>query len=109
MPSLSAAVGVSRWMGDSLRPAVSAGLRGGYVWMNGIADGTTAMGSRQQGVWLGPEVALQVGLWPRARVHPILGLAVGWHLAGVRGTVTGGRDVEAVGPWGGVNVAVAIR
>jgi hypothetical protein len=109
MPSASAAVGAARWMGTSLRPAVSLGLRGGYVWMNGIADGTTASGSRQQGFWLGPEVGLQVSVWPRSRVHPVLGLTAGAHLVGVRGTVGNGRDVEAVGIWGGVNAAVAVR
>lgn len=109
MPSLSAGLGASRWMGDSLRPAISVGVRGGYLWMNGIADGTAATASRQRGVWLGPEVVLQVGLWPRARVYPIVGLAAGWHLVGVRGTVDGGRDVEAVGPWAGISAAVAVR
>ena len=109
MPSVSAALGVSRWLGTQLRPALTLGLRGGYVRMNGIADGQTATGARQQGAWLGPELALQVSAWPRARVHPIIGLAVGAHLLGVRGTVEGGRDVEAVGFWGGVSAALAVR
>ena len=110
MPSVSAALGLSPWSGGSLlRPALSLGLRGGYVRMNGIANGQTAIGTRQQGAWLGPELALQVSAWHRARVHPILGLAAGVHLLGVRGTVEGGRDVEAVGFWGGVSAAVAVR
>jgi hypothetical protein len=77
--------------------------------MNGIADAGAATSARQDGAWLGPEVALQVSIWPSARIHPILGLAAGAHLVGVRGTVEGGRDVEAVGIWGGVNAAVAVR
>ena len=109
MPSVSAALGVSRWIGASLRPAISLGLRGGYVRMNGIADPTAATGSHQQGVWLGPEIALQVSAWSRARVHPILGVAAGTHLLGVRGTVDNGHDVEAVGIWGAVSLAVAVR
>ena len=109
MPSVSAALGVSRWIGASLRPAISVGLRGGYVRMNGIADATAATGSHQQGVWLGPEVTLQVSAWDRARVHPVLGVSAGAHLLGVRGTVNNGRDVEAVGIWGGVSAAVAVR
>jgi len=109
MPSVSAAIGVSRWLGAHLRPALTLGVRGGYVRMNGIADGQTATGLRQQGAWLGPELALQVSAWPRARVHPIVGLAAGAHLLGVRGTVDGGRDVEAVGFWGGVSAALAVR
>ncbi len=109
MPSVSAALGASRWIGASLRPAVSVGLRGGYVRMNGIADSAAAMASRQQGVWLGPELALQLSAWPRARIHPVVGLSAGAHLLGVRGTVNNGSDVEAVGVWGGVNAALAIR
>ena len=109
MPSGSAALGVSRWLGTSLRPALSAGLRGGYVWMNGIADGKVATGARQAGIWLGPEVVLQVSVWPGARVHPIVGVAAGAHLLGVRGTVNQDRDVEAVGFWGGLSAAVAVR
>jgi hypothetical protein len=77
--------------------------------MNGIADGMAATGAHQQGAWLGPEVALQVSAWARARVHPVLGVAVGTHLLGVRGTVYNGESVEAVGIWGGVSAAVAIR
>ena len=109
MPSGSAALGVSRWIGTSLRPAVTLGLRGGYVRMNGIADGNAATGAHQEGAWLGPELVLQVSAWPRARIHPIVGLAGGAHLLGVRGTVAGGGDVKAVGLWGGVSAALAVR
>jgi hypothetical protein len=109
MPSVSAAVAASRWIGASLRPAISLGLRGGYVRMNGIADSTAATAAHQQGIWLGPEASLQVSGWPRARVHPILGVAVGVHLLGVRGTVDNGTDVEAVGIWGALSAAVAVR
>jgi hypothetical protein len=109
MPSVSAALGISRWIGASLRPAISLGIRGGYVRMNGIADGAAAAGSHQQGIWLGPELALQVSAWTRARVHPVVGVSAGAHLLGVRGTVNDGHDVEAVGLWGGVSAAVAVR
>jgi len=109
MPSVSAAFGLSPWGATFLRPALTLGLRGGYVRMNGIADGLAATGVRQQGAWLGPEAALQVSAWGRARVHPVLGIAAGVHLLGVRGTVDGGRDVEAVGFWGGVSAALAVR
>jgi hypothetical protein len=109
MPSVSAALGAWRWIGTSLRPAASLGLRVGYVRMNGIADATAATGSHQQGIWLGPEASLQVSAWPRARVHPVLGVAAGAHVVGVRGTVNEGRDVEAVGIWGGVSAALALR
>jgi hypothetical protein len=109
MPSGSVALGAARWLGPALRPSLSAGLRGGYVWMNGIADGMAATGARQRGIWLGPEVALHLALWPGARVHPILGLTAGTHVLGVRGTVNEGADVKAIGLWGGFSVAVAMR
>ena len=109
MPSVSVALGMSGWMGPSLRPAISLGLRAGYVRMNGIADGTLATPSHRQGVWLGPEVALQVTALARARIHPVLGVSAGVHVVGVRGTVNVGRDVEAAGLWGGITAAVAVR
>lgn len=109
MPSGSAALGVSRWTSAALRPALSVGLRAGYVWMNGVPAGGAAVSAHQQGVWLGPEASLQVSAWASARVHPVVGLTAGAHLLGVRGTVNDGRDVEAVGLWGGVNAAVALQ
>lgn len=109
MPSLAATVGTARWVGTSLRPALGAGVRAGYLWMNGVADGATATGARQHGLWMGPEIVLQISLWPRSPVHPIIGVAAGWHLVGVRGTVNDGQDVRAVGAWGGISAAVAVR
>jgi hypothetical protein len=96
MPSGSAAVGLVRQRDAFLRPALSGGLRAGYVWMNGTSAAATVAGSHQQGVWLGPELMLQVSAWAASRVHPVLALSAGAHLVGVRGTVGGGRDVEAV-------------
>lgn len=109
MPSVSAALGASRWVGASLRPAISLGLRGGYVWMNGIADGGAATARSQQGAWVGPEATLQLSAWAAARIHPVLSLDVGAHVLGVRGTVNDGRDVEAVGVWGEISAGVAVR
>lgn len=110
MPSASVALGGARSIGTSLQPAISLGLRAGYVRMNGIATGTSAStGSREQGMWLGPELTLQVSAWARARVHPVLAVAVGAHVLGVRGTVDNGDDVKAIGIWGGVSAAVAVR
>jgi len=109
MPSVSAALGISRWMGPTIRPSISLGLRGGYVRMNGIAEGMAATSAHKAGVWLGPEVAVQVSAWAGARVHPILGVVAGVHLIGVRGTVDQGRDVEAVGLWSGISLALAVR
>ena len=109
MPSVSAAVGLARRRDVSLRPAISVGLRAGYVWMNGIATAATVTGSHQQGVWLGPELMLQVSGWADARVHPVLALSAGAHLLGVRGTVGEGRDVEAVGWWCSIGAGIAVR
>jgi hypothetical protein len=109
MPSASFAIGAAGWLGARLRPAVSAGIRSGYVWMNGVAAGTAATGSRQQGPWIGPEISLQITAWPSARFHPVLGVTAGAHLVGVRGTVDADRDVQAMGFWGGLSAAVALR
>ncbi|HVT09186.1 MAG TPA: hypothetical protein VHO67_17115 [Polyangia bacterium] len=110
MPSASAAVGLSRRRDAWLRPAVTAGLRAGYVWMTGTASGAAASGTQQQGAFLGPEVGVQLGGWAGARVHPVLALSAGVHLLGVRGTVSGGGgDVDAVGWWTGVSAGVVLR
>ena len=108
MPSMSSALGACFCAG-SLRPSVSLGARLGYAWMNGVpGDGATS-GTRQAGVWAGPELAVELSAWPRARVHPVLSLAVGAHVAGVRGTVDGGRDVRATAIWSGLSLGAAVR
>ena len=98
MPSVSAALGVSRWIGASLRPAISVGLRGGYVRMNGIADGTAATGAHQQGVWLGPELALQISAWPRARVLTIDSSASQWSAYDVTPGTSAASEVRLASP-----------
>ena len=108
MPSLSSALGAC-WCGGSLRPSVSLGARVGYAWMNGVAADGATTGTRQQGAWLGPELAVELSAWPRARVHPLLSLAVGAHVVGVRGTVNGGRDVKATSLWSGLSLGVAVQ
>lgn len=110
MPSASAALGFSRRRDAWLRPAVTAGLRAGYVWMNGAAGGPAATGTKEQGAWLGPELTLQVGGWAYARVHPVLSLSTGIHLIGVRGTVGGGGgDVDATGWWATGSAGIVLR
>ena len=109
MPSISFSLGASKAMGPALCPAISAGLRAGYVWMNGTAAGTAAISSHQQGLWLGPELQLQVSAWARARIHPVLGVSAGAYLVGVRGTIDGDRDVEAVRFWAGITAGLALR
>jgi len=109
MPSLSLAIGASKDIGPALCPAISAGVRAGYVWMNGTPAGTAATGSHQQGPWLGPELLLQVSAWASERVHPVLGVSAGAYLVGVRGTIDGDRAVEAVRFWGGISAGLALR
>jgi hypothetical protein len=108
MPSLSIALGVSG-AGEWLRPRISLGARAGYAWMSGVAASAGTTGLREQGAWLGPELALELLAWPHARVHPVLALSVGANVIGVRGTVTGGRDVVATGFWGGLGVGAAVK
>lgn len=109
MPSVSGAIGAS-FGGRALRPSLSLGVRGGYAWMSGVAAGGVATtGSRQQGAWAGPELALGLAVWPHARVHPVLSFSGGAHIVGVRGTVDDGRDVMATAVWAGFSVGAAVR
>ena len=108
MPSLSSALGACL-CSASLRPSVSLGARAGYVWMNGVAGDGTTRGTRQQGAWVGPELAVELSAWSRARIHPVLSLSVGVHVVGVRGTVNDGRDVMATALWSGLGLGVAVR
>jgi hypothetical protein len=108
MPSLSAALGASLTRG-LLRPVVTLGVRAGYVWMNGAAASAGNVGSGERGAWFGPEAAFELGVWPRARIHPVLALRVGAHIIGVRGTVSEGRDIEDTAIWGGLSLGLAVR
>jgi len=108
MPSLSSALGASFWVG-SLRPSVSLGARAGYAWMSGVAGSGATTGYRERGAWVGPELAVELSAWPHARVHPLLSLSVGAHILGVRGTVSGGRDVMATSVWSGLSLGAAVR
>jgi hypothetical protein len=108
MPSVSSALGACL-CAASLRPSVSLGARAGYAWMSGVAGDGATTGTRQQGAWVGPELAVELSAWSRARVHPVLSLAVGAHVVGVRGTVDGGRDVMATALWSGLSLGAAVR
>ena len=108
MPSASGALGACLCAGG-LRPSVSLGARAGYAWMSGVAADSASIGTLQQGAWLGPELAFELAAWARARVHPVLSLAVGAHVIGVKGTVEGGRDVRATALWSGLSLGAAVR
>jgi hypothetical protein len=108
MPSVSSALGAS--FGSAwLQPRLSAGARAGYAWMSGVAASAATTGDHQQGVWAGPELALELSAWPRAHVHPLLAFSVGAHIFGVRGTVNGGRDIMATGLWSALSIGAAVR
>jgi hypothetical protein len=108
MPSLSGAFGACA-CGGWFRPSVSLGARAGYAWMNGVPHDGATIGTRKTGAWLGPELAIELSAWSRARVHPVFAFSVGAHLVGVRGTVDDGRDVAAAGFWSGLSVGAAVR
>jgi len=108
MPSLSSALAACL-CAASLRPSVSLGARVGYVWMSGVAANGATTGTRQQGAWFGPELAVELSAWPRARIHPLLSLAVGAHVVGVRGAVDSGRDVRATALWSGLSLGAAVQ
>jgi hypothetical protein len=108
MPSLSSALGFSL-SGAWLEPRLSLGARVGYAWLNGVARTTAATGKREQGVWAGPELTLELSAWSGARVHPLLSFAVGAHIFGVRGTVDSGQDILATGLWSSLSLGAAVR
>jgi hypothetical protein len=108
MPSLSIAVGASG-SGATLRPRASLGARAGYVWMSGVAASPSTTGLHQEGAWVGPELAIELAVWPHARVHPVLALSLGANVVGVRGTVNDGHDVVASGFWGGLGLGAAVK
>ncbi len=105
MPSLSIAFGASGG-GASLRPRASLGARAG---MSGVAASPSTTGLHQEGAWLGPELAIELAIWPHARVHPVLALSLGANVVGVRGTVNDGHDVVASGFWGGLGLGAAVK
>ncbi|HEX3697602.1 MAG TPA: hypothetical protein VH374_19680 [Polyangia bacterium] len=108
LASVSGAVGASfdaAW----LQPKVSLGVRAGYAWMNGVAASAASTGRSENDAWFGPELAVDLSAWPRARVHPLLSLAAGAHIVGVKGTVSGGNDVTATGLWSALSLGVAVR
>jgi hypothetical protein len=108
MASVSSAFGASFGAG-SLRPGVSLGARVGYVWMSGAAASAATRASDEQGVWLGPELAVELAAWPHARIHPVLSLSAGAHIFGVKGTVNEGRDVKATALWSALSLGIAVR
>jgi len=108
MPSASGALGASLGSGW-LQPRVSLGVRAGYAWMNGIAASAATTGDHQRGFWGGPELGFELAAWSHARVHPVLGLSLGAHLFGVRGSVDEGRDIKATGLWSGLSLGAALR
>jgi hypothetical protein len=108
MPSMSGALGAS-FGAASLQPSVSLGARAGYAWMSGVPGSGATTGYREHGAWVGPELAVELSAWPRARVHPMLSLSVGAHVLGVRGTVSGGRDVMATSLWSALSLGAAVR
>jgi hypothetical protein len=108
MPSVSAALALS--LGKAwLQPRLSVGARVGYAWMSGVSASGATIGGREQGVWAGPELLVELSAWPRARVHPLLSLSLGASVLGVRGTVNGARDVDLTGVWSSLSVGVALR
>jgi hypothetical protein len=85
------------------------GARSGVVRLTGEPHlGTTLVGGRQSGPWLGPEMGLAAIFFPRAAVHATVALSAGAMLLGVRGTVAGDDDVAAQGPWAALVVGLGL-
>jgi hypothetical protein len=84
------------------------GARAGVARLAGepSSSSTITSGETQTGPWLTPEVGISLTLFPHAPVHATLALSGGVMLLGVRGEVTGDRDVSILGPWAGVILGV---
>jgi len=77
------------------------GARAGVARLTGepSSEARTTLGETQSGPWLGPELGALVALFPHAAVHAVVALSGGVALLGVRGEVTGDRNVNVWGPW----------
>jgi hypothetical protein len=108
MPSVSSALGLS--FGSAwLQPRLSLGARVGYAWMSGVSASGATTGGREQGVWAGPELLVELSALSRARIHPLLSLSVGADVLGVSGTVNSARDVSVTGVWSSLSIGAAMR
>jgi hypothetical protein len=108
MPSVSSALGLS--FGSAwLQPRLSLGARVGYAWMSGVSASGATTGGREQGVWAGPELLVELSAWSRARIHPLLCLSIGANVLGVSGTVNSARDVSVTGVWSSLSIGAAMR
>jgi hypothetical protein len=67
---------------------------------------TTTASETQSGPCLGPEIGVLVSFFPRAPVHATVAFSAGATLLGVRGEVTGDRNVDLLGPWTTLSIGV---
>lgn len=98
----SAAVG---WALD--RILMWAGAVAGFARVGGQPH-PNAIGRVESGPWIGPEVGLDVALWPRAPVHATVGAAAGAALLGVKGDVDRDADVAVLGAWAALRLGFGI-
>ncbi len=98
----SAAVG---WTFD--RILLWVGAVAGFARVGGQPH-PNAIGRVESGPWIGPEVGLDVALWPRAPVHATVGAAAGAALLGVKGNVDGDADVAVLGAWAALRLGFGI-
>jgi len=83
------------------------GARAGVASLTGEpGPGSQASGRTQSGPCLGPELGASVTLFPHAPAHVTVTLSAGVMLLGVRGEVTGDRNVDVQGPWAALVVGV---
>jgi hypothetical protein len=106
--SLAAAGGIGA-TSRNLRLVGTLGLRAGLTRIAGTASSPNGVGHVLSGGWIGPELAVDLELFPGARVHPVISQTIGWAVLGVDGIVPGDRDIRASGPWFGFTVGLALN
>jgi hypothetical protein len=109
--SIGGALGVGWGVDRSwafIMPWVGARAGGARLTGEPGLGATTTLGATQSGLWLGPEIGVAATLFPRAALHATVALSAGTLLLGVRGEVSGDRNVNVLGPWVALMVGVGL-
>lgn len=104
--SAAAVIGLSRNLVDRLDGSVSAGIRGGWVWVDSRSESDTVDTRSGSGPWFGPRVGARIRYGRGVGVA--LGVEGGWTASGVFGDADGER-AGLYGGWLGAELAVEGR
>ncbi len=102
----AAVLGRSKNLAARLDGLVSAGIRGGWVWVYGRSESDTVATRGGSGPWFGPRVGARIRYG--SRVGVALGVEGGWTASGVFGDADGER-AGLYGGWFGAELAIEGR